>query len=144
VIIMDHVIDGEGRILGRVSSYAAKMLLNGGNVTIVNADKIVISGHLREIVDKYKRRIELKDKANPEHSPYVSRRPDLFVKRVVRGMLPYKQPKGKEAYKRLKVYMGVPEGTARPGANDIKKGDEVYEKIVTIRALAEKLGYRGE
>ncbi len=141
---MEHVIDGQGLILGRISSHAAKMLLNGDNVTIVNAEEIVISGHLKEIAAKYKRKIELKDKANPEHSPYISRRPDLFVKRVVRGMLPYRQPKGKSAYKRLRVFVGVPEGTRPNSVETIKKGEEVYENIVTIKELAAKLGYKGE
>lgn len=139
---MDMVIDGEGRILGRMSSYAAKQLLNGSNVTIVNAEKIMISGHLRDIVEKYKRKVELKDKANPEHSPYVSRRPDLFVKRVVRGMLPYKRPKGKTAYKRLRVYMGVPSGINPTEGKLLKKGEEVYENLVTIKELSVKLGYK--
>ncbi|MCL5427652.1 MAG: 50S ribosomal protein L13 [Candidatus Marsarchaeota archaeon] len=139
----ERVIDGEGRILGRVSSYAAKLLLNGDSVRIVNAEKIIISGHLRDIVAKYKQKAELKDKANPEHSPYVSRRPDLFVKRVVRGMLPYRRPKGKEAYKRLRVYVGVPEGTPPFDTLELKKGEDVYEDIITVKALSEKLGYRG-
>ncbi len=140
---MDKIIDGEGRILGRISTHAAKMLLNGDSVMIINAEKIVISGHLKDIVAKYKQRVEFKDKANPEHSPYVSRRPDLFVKRVVRGMLPYRRPKGKDAYKRLRVYMGVPEGITATDATDIKKAEEVYDDIMTIKTLAEKLGYKG-
>ena len=139
---MDRVIDGEGRILGRVSTYAAKSLLNGDSVVIINAEKIFISGHLRNIVANYKQKVEFKDKANPEHSPYISRRPDLFVKRVVRGMLPYQRPKGKNAYKRLRVYIGVPAGTAAPDTHALKKGEEVYENLVTVKELSEKLGYR--
>ncbi len=139
---MDRIIDGEGRILGRVSSYAAKSLINGDNVVIINAEKIIISGHLRDIVTKYKQKVELKDKANPEHSPYISRRPDLFVKRVVRGMLPYQYPKGKNAYKRLRVYIGMPSGLPKPDEHVLKKGEEVYENIITVKTLSEKLGYR--
>ncbi len=141
---MEQVIDGEGRILGRVSTHVAKMLLNGNDVTIVNAEKIVISGHLRDIVAKYKQRVELKDKANPEHSPYISRRPDLFVKRVVRGMLPYRQPRGKTAYKKLTVYIGVPKGIKITDKEPIKKGEEVYENIMTVKELSVKLGYNSE
>jgi large subunit ribosomal protein L13 len=43
-----------------------------------------------------------------EQGPFHYRRPDRIVRKTVRGMLPYKQPKGKQAFKRLKVYMGVP------------------------------------
>ncbi len=139
---MEYVIDGERKVLGRLSSRVAKMLLDGDRVSLVNAEKIVVSGHLRDIVEEYKRRIELRDKANPEHSPYISRRPDLLVKRTIRGMLPYKKPKGKEAYKRLRVYMGTPEGL-KAGSDIILKGsDELYENSITVKELAVKLGYR--
>ena len=90
--MVEYSIDGEGIILGRLASKAAKLLLEGNTVNVFNAEKIVMSGHLRFIVDKYKEKVELKDKANPEHSPYISRRSDLFVKRIIRGMLPYRQP----------------------------------------------------
>ena len=41
--------------------------------------------------------------------PFHQRRPDRLVRRTVRGMLPFKQPKGKLAYKNLKVFIGIPE-----------------------------------
>ncbi len=144
---MKYLIDGEEAILGRMGSRVAKLLMEGHAVFLVNADKIRITGHTRDLVSKYKRLIELKDRANPEHSPFYSRRPDLFVKRTIRGMLPYKQPKGKAAYKLLKVYIG-------PTAKDIKdakaydikakKASETFENSMTIRELTEKLGYREE
>jgi large subunit ribosomal protein L13 len=143
VIYVDAVINGEGTVLGRLSSKVAKMLLNGERVSIVNAEKILISGHVPDIVAKYKRRIELRDKSNPEHSPYYSRRPDLFVKRVVRGMLPYSKPKGKAAYKRLKVYAGIPvelKGKEIKAAG-VRDANEVYENLITIKKVSELLGY---
>ncbi len=139
----DHVINGEGKILGRLATHVAKLTLNGDQVIVVNAEKIVISGHLKFLVAKYKAHVERKDKANPEHSPYISRRPDLFVKRVIRGMLPYRQPRGKAAFDRLKVYMGVPEGVKVPAKDTLhlKDGRDVYENLITIKELAGKLGY---
>ncbi|MEM0200886.1 MAG: 50S ribosomal protein L13 [Candidatus Micrarchaeaceae archaeon] len=138
----EYSIDGEGVILGRLASKSAKLLLEGNQVNIFNAEKVVMSGHLKDIISKYKVKVELKDKANPEHSPYISRRPDLFVKRVVRGMLPYRQPKGKNAYKNLKVYTGMPEGMTATSDIQIKKGEEVYENLITIKTISEKLGYK--
>jgi large subunit ribosomal protein L13 len=139
----EHVINGEGKILGRLASSTAKILLNGESVTVVNAEKILISGHVRDMFSKYKQRVEFKDKANPEHSPYYSRRPDLFVKRVVRGMLPYKKPRGKAAYKRLLVYMGVPKNIKIAESKiKIKEGSEVYEKLISVSDLTAKLGYK--
>ena len=94
MIFMEYLIDGTDKVLGRLASQAAKLLLNENSVVVVNAENVVITGHERDLTEKYKQRIELKDKANPEHSPYWPRRADMFVKRVVRGMLPYKKPKG--------------------------------------------------
>jgi large subunit ribosomal protein L13 len=143
MLMADYVIDGNDRILGRIGSYVAKELLNGNNVALVNAEKISISGSRPVLFEKYKRLLELKDKANPEHSPYWSRRSDLFVKRVIRGMLPYKKPRGKEAYKRLKVYIGVPEDLKKKGIRkvDSKKPSELYQKSMTIEELTQRLGY---
>ncbi|MGC8671406.1 MAG: 50S ribosomal protein L13 [Candidatus Micrarchaeia archaeon] len=143
---MEYVIDCNSKILGRLASSAAKMLLKGDSVVLVNAEKAVVSGHIADLVENYKKKIELTDKANPEHSPYISRRPDLFVKRTVRGMLPFKKAKGKEAYRRLKVYMGVPEQYKAKAEGEaakikVKTIKEVAEKTVTIAELMEKLGY---
>mgnify|MGYP001626436071 CR=1 FL=1 len=139
----EYVIDCDSKILGRIASKVAKLLLNGNNVVLVNAEKAVISGHESDIIEKYKHRIEIKDKANPEHSPYVSRRPDLFVKRVVRGMLPYKKAKGISAYKRLKVFIGIPDAYKSAKFYDagIKTKKEVVEKTMSIAELSRKLGY---
>lgn len=141
---MRYLVDGEEAVLGRISSRVAKLLIEGHEVILVNAEKIRITGHVRDLTDKYKRLIELKDKANPEHSPHYSRRPDLFVKRVIRGMLPYKQPKGKAAYRLLKVYMGPAKDIKGAKAYDTgaKKAREAFVDSMTISELSEKLGYR--
>ena len=141
---MEYLIDGKDKVLGRLGSQAAKLLLNGDSVVVVNAEAVVITGHERDLTEKYKQRIELKDKANPEHSPYWPRRSDMFVKRVVRGMLPYKKPKGKAAFKRLKVYVGFPEEVKKFKAFEVesKRPNEIFERSMTIKQLTEKLGYK--
>lgn len=140
---MHYLVNGEELVLGRLSSSVAKLLIQGNEVSLINAEKIRITGHVPDLVAKYKRRIELRDKANPEHSPFYSRRPDLFVKRVIRGMLPYKQPKGKAAYKLLKVYIGPAKDIKDAKAYDVKakKAMETFENSMTISELCEKLGY---
>ena len=145
-MFMEYVIDGTDKVMGRVASQAAKALLNEDKVSIVNAEGIVITGHVRDLTEKYKRLIELKDKANPEHSPYWPRRPDMFVKRVVRGMLPYKKPKGKTAFKRLRVYVGFPDELKKVKALkvDSKKPNEIFERTITVKELTTKLGYNKE
>ena len=99
------VVNGEGLILGRMCSKVAKRLLNGEQIIVVNAEKIIISGKKKSKVAEAK---EFLDVGAPERGPFHSRRPDRIVRKTVRGMVPWKQPKGKNAYKRLKVYMGVP------------------------------------
>ena len=99
------VVNGEGLILGRMCSKVAKRLLNGEQIIVVNAEKIVISGKRKSKVAEAHKFLEV---GAPERGPFHSRRPDRIVRKTVRGMVPWKQPKGKTAYKRLKVFMGVP------------------------------------
>jgi large subunit ribosomal protein L13 len=141
---MDYVIDGKDKVIGRVGSQVAKLLLNENNVVIFNSEKMVMTGHVPNIIAKYKQLVELKDKANPEHSPYWSRRPDMFVKRVIRGMLPYKKPSGKSAFSRLRVYIGEPEEFKKAKHHEIKskKSADIFENTMSIKELTEKLGYK--
>jgi large subunit ribosomal protein L13 len=91
--------------VGRMCSKVAKLLLNGQEVIILNAEKAVFSGKRKSKVAEAK---EFLDVGAPERGPFHYRRPDRFLRKTVRGMLPFKQPKGKSAYKRLKVFMDVP------------------------------------
>lgn len=138
------VIDANRKIVGRLASVAAKSLLDGKKVAIVNAEKAVMSGNKKDIIKRYTTRLGLKEKANPEHSPYWSRRPDMLVKRIVRGMLPYRKAHGKEAYKRLMVFAGLPK--AFEGANIDESGmkgtEGMFSNTITVKELSEMLGYR--
>ena len=100
------IVNAEELILGRMASIVAKRLLRGETITIVNAEKAVISGKRRSKVREAKEFLQV---GHPRKGPFHYRRPDRIVRRTVRGMLPYKQPKGKQAYKRLKVFIGAPE-----------------------------------
>ncbi len=102
----DTVINADGLILGRMSSVITKRLLNGEEIAIVNAEKAVISGKKKSKVTEAKEFLKV---GSPEKGPFHHRRPDRIVRITVRGMLPYRQTKGKQAYKRLKVFIGVPE-----------------------------------
>ncbi len=100
------IINGENLILGRVASIVAKRLLEGEKIIIVNAEKAVLSGKKKSKTRKAKVFLEV---GHPKKGPFHYRRPDRILRNTVRGMLPYKQPKGKQAYKRLKVFIEVPE-----------------------------------
>ena len=101
-----NVIDADGLILGRLASGVAKRLLQGEKITVVNAEKAILSGKKTSKVLQAKKFLEV---GHVRMGPFHYRRPDRIVRRAVRGMLPYKQPKGKQAYKRLKVFTGAPE-----------------------------------
>jgi large subunit ribosomal protein L13 len=100
------IIDADGLVLGRMASTVAKRLLNGEEIIIVNAEKAVFSGKRKSKVMEAKEFLKV---GYLEKGPFHHRRPDMIVRRTIRGMLPYKQPKGKQAYKRLKVFIGTPE-----------------------------------
>lgn len=100
------VINVEGLIVGRMASKIAKRLLNGEEIIVVNAEKAMLSGRKSGKVEDAQ---EFLGVGGPRRGPFHVRRPDKIVRRVVRGMLPYTQAKGKQAYKRLRVYIGVPE-----------------------------------
>jgi large subunit ribosomal protein L13 len=137
------VFDAENKVLGRIASAVAKRLLEGDTVAVVNAEKAIISGRKKVILERYKTRIDLKEKANPEHSPYWSRRSDLLVKRIIRGMLPYRMPRGKAAYRRLRVFIGVPESLSKLKLVEIesKNPANMYVEHITIAELSRLLGY---
>ena len=85
------IIDGEGLVLGRLASKVSKMLLEGESITVLNAEKIMISGSKDWAYQKYKQRIDRASISNPRRmGPKYPRRPDDIFRRTVRGMIPYK------------------------------------------------------
>ena len=99
------IIDAKGLILGRMASGVAKRLLQGENVIVMNAEKAAISGKRLQIVKAAKTFLEV---GHHRKGPFHQRRPDRIVRRTIRGMLPRQKPKGVQAFKRLRVYLGVP------------------------------------
>ncbi len=102
------VVDAKDHIAGRLCSYVAKLLLSGKRVAIVNAEKAMISGSRQSIIKEWKEFLEISSAVHPKHGPFHPRRPDTILKKMVSGMLPRKKPKGINALKRLRVYIGIP------------------------------------
>jgi len=140
------VINGENQILGRVASRAAKMALEGEEVRIVNAENMVMTGKMPYLIDKYWTRRHRKDKADPEHSQHWPRRPDMFVKRIIRGMLPDDRARGRNAYKRIKTYIGFPETLRNEELMSVPGADasKLHSKYHTVKELCSRLGHRKE
>lgn len=138
-----EVIDGEDLILGRLASSVAKMLLTEEEkrIAIVNAERVVVSGTKVTICTDYKRK---KDRGSREQGPYYPKMPDRIVKRTIRGMLPYKRPRGRDALSRLRVYLGIPEEYEKEEKKKVEKASVerlLLAKYVTLGEVSEKLGW---
>ena len=115
------VVDGTNLIAGRLCSNVAKLLRKGNRVSIINCEKIMISGKKSTIVREYEEFLKIASIIHPKHGPFHPRRPDTIISRMVRGMLPRKKPSGAEALKRLRVHVGVPKDVKSLGKIQIEK-----------------------
>ncbi len=110
-----HVIDASGKILGRLASQVAKLLMGkhksiysshldtGDYVVVINATKVKVTGR------------KLKEKVYHRHSDYpgglksatleemLNKHPERVIEHAVRGMLPHNRL-GRAMLKKLKVY----------------------------------------
>jgi large subunit ribosomal protein L13 len=104
---MVEIIDASGLIIGRLSTHVAKKLLENKEleVAIINSEKAIVSGSRKMVLESYKSKRDLN---HPRKGPYYPRLPDRILKRTIRGMLPYQQERGRNALKRVKVYIGKP------------------------------------
>jgi large subunit ribosomal protein L13 len=138
------LIDGTNLALGRLGAKVAKYILNGEEVVIINAEKVAIVGKTDKIVEKYWMRRQRKDKATPEHSAHTPRRPDLFVKKAIRGMLPFKKTRGRKAFDRLRVYMGEPAQFKDIVREDFSRMrcEGAKGRYVEVGKICERLGYK--
>jgi len=138
------VIDASNLILGRMASIVAKRLLEGENIVIVNAEKCVITGSPHVVINMYKKRLKWRTYKNPELRGHkFQRRPDFFVKRAIRGMLPYRKPHGLNALRHLRVYVGIPEEFKNTSIETIDKAKLRTEtsKLIYVSELTKHLGY---
>ena len=138
-----EIIDGEGLILGRLASEVAKKLLKEKEkkIAIVNAERVIISGAKETIFKDYKKE---KDRGSKEQGPFFPKMPDRIVKRTIRGMLPYKKARGREALSRLRVYLGIPEEYEKGERKKVEKANAErlsLAKYVTLGEVSEKLGW---
>ena len=133
------VIDATNAILGRLASYVAKRLLEGEEVVIINAEKAIITGDPQMVTQRY---LEKRSRGSPHHGPFYPKRPDLIVRRAIRGMLPRKKAKGIEAFKRLRVYMGKPVNVDESSILKFASMQKPIEcKYITIYELSRRLGW---
>src|SRR5436190_8680362 len=110
-----HVIDANGKVLGRVATLASKLLQGkhkavytpyidtGDHVVIVNAGQVRLTGR-KEDQKIYRRHSGYEGGLREERAVDVRKRQPLrLVEEAVRGMLP-KTKLGNAMYRKLKVY----------------------------------------
>ncbi len=134
---MKRVIDAKGATLGRLCTAVAKSLLNGDEIAIINSEKALISGKKQQIKNDYKER---RDLGTYRKGPFFHRSPDRIVRRTVRGMIPYQTPHGREAYKRLRCYIGVPDEFQGKEVEVITHAERQHVEYITIEELSRYLG----
>ena len=113
-----HVMDAEGKTLGRFASGIATMLtgkdkplyvphlLCGDYVIVINAEKIHVTGNKRDQKRYYRPsgyHGGLKERTLKQ---MLDKTPDRVIKQAVKGMLP-KSALGRKMLSRLKIYAGA-------------------------------------
>jgi len=139
------VVDAANCISGRLCSKVSKLLLQGNRVSVVNAEKVMLSGNKYEIIESYKKRLEIGSIINPIHGPFHPRRPDTIITKMIRGMVPKRKSSGIQAFKKLRVYIGVPDelkNSAMQTFDDAKitRPESFYTSISDV---AKQIGWKG-
>lgn len=139
-----QVFDAEGMILGRFASHIAKLLIEnekagkGEEIYVVNAEKAVIVGSRDTILKRYR---FMREVGTHRKGPFFPRMPDRILKRTVRGMIPYQTPRGRTAFRRLKVYLGVPRELREETIRVVESVRETHAtKKMTLKELSRYLG----
>ena len=139
---VEEIVDASNLILGRMASYVAKRALDGKRIVVLNAERAIISGTKERVVARAKLKLKTRTLANLEKSPTHPRRPDTYVRRVIRGMLPWKKTGGKDAFRRVMVYVGTPsEYQDKPSAK-IAGADASKLKVpyISVAQLSQEIG----
>ena len=131
------VVDASDHVAGRLSSLVAKMLLKGNRISLVNCERIMISGTRSNTIHEYRQFLKINSIINPKHGPVHYRRPDTVITKMIRGMLPFeKKPSGKTSHKRLRAYVGSPK--------ELKPFKKVQFEKAMIRRSASSYTSMGE
>ncbi|XP_063829092.1 large ribosomal subunit protein uL13 [Ostrinia nubilalis] len=102
------VIDGRGHLLGRLAAVIAKVLLEGNKVVVVRCEQLNISGNFFRNKLKFMSFLRKRCNVNPARGPFHFRAPSKILWKTVRGMIPHKTERGKDALRRLRAYDGCP------------------------------------
>ena len=137
---MVTVIDGKNAVLGRLSSAVAEKIMAGEEIVVVNCESIIITGDRDKVFAAYKAKVD-RGECKSRKGPFDPRRADLLFKRCVRGMIPWTSTSGRNAYRRLHVFVGVPKQFSDA---ELVVEEQAMKKITgkytTLGAVAKFLG----
>jgi len=138
--MMVTIIDGRNLIHGRLASNVAEMIMAGEEVVVLNSEAIIITGPKEMVFAQFKAKVDRGD-ATKRKGPFYPRRADLLFKRCVRGMIPWTSTSGREAYRRLHVFVGTPKQFE--DCEKVRPEEAVREitgKYTTLGAVSKFLG----
>ena len=112
-----HLIDAEGKTLGRLATEVAQLLKGkhkpnyvsyldtGDYVVIVNAEKVLVTGNKAEKKIYYRHSLYPGGLKSVNYRRMLQEHPTRIIEHAVKGMLPHNRL-GAAMYKKLKVYKG--------------------------------------
>jgi len=115
----DVVVDARDCIMGRVASQVAERAMDGEKVAVVNAEGAVVTGNREDTIETFAER----RRVGSDRGPAYPKRPDGIFKRSVRGMVPHKKTRGREALSNVRVYVGNPYDEDSAGRVGQRNGD---------------------
>jgi large subunit ribosomal protein L13 len=135
------VVDATGLVLGRAASHIAKRLLAGESIVVVNAEQAVVTGSRASVLSHY---VAARARGSVRSGPHFPRYPDRIFRRTVRGMLPHLRSRGKVAFARLEVHIGVPDALKEAPRTTIDraKATPALRTPMTLAEITRLLGAR--
>lgn len=112
-----YVVDANGMVLGRLATQVANILRGknkpiytphvdtGDFVIVINADKIVLTGHKLDKKIYYHHTGYPGGLKETKYRKLMEEKPEFVIRHAVTGMLP-KGPLGRQMAKKLRVYAG--------------------------------------
>ena len=112
-----YLIDAEGMVLGRLASQVASILRGknkptytpnvdtGDHVIIINADKVVLTGHKLDQKIYYHHTGYAGGLKETKYRKLIAEKPEFAVRHAIVGMLP-KGPLGRQMATKLRIYAG--------------------------------------
>ena len=113
-----HLVDAEGKTLGRLASSIAQ-ILRGKNkvnfsyhldmsdfVVVINADKIILTGNKENLKEYWRHTGYPGGQKVISYKQMIKEKPEKVIQNAVKGMLPHNKL-GRKLLKHLKVYAGT-------------------------------------